>query len=64
MVREASKFQSDITLIKEDREANAKKLFALMSLAVKSDDKITVKIEGSDEETAASELEKFFKENL
>ncbi len=35
-----------------------------MGLAVKQDDKITVKIEGSDEDTAAAEMEKFFKENL
>lgn len=35
-----------------------------MGLAVKQDDKITVKIEGGDEETAAAQMEKFFKENL
>ena len=63
-MREASKYESEITIIKENKEASAKKLFGIMSLAVKQDDKITVKIEGSDEETAATEMEKFFKENL
>lgn len=64
LVKQSSRFQSEITVIKEGKEADAKKLFALMSLAVKCDDKITVKISGDDETTAKEELEKFFRENL
>ena len=35
-----------------------------MSLGVKKDNLVTVKIEGEDEETACSTLEAFFQENL
>ncbi len=64
LVREASRFQSDIKIIKEGQEADCKKLFALMSLGVKCDDKITIEINGEDEATASASLEKFFKDNL
>ncbi len=64
LVREAGKFSSDITIIKGGKEADCKKLFALMSLAVKCDDKVTVKIEGDDEEAAAATLKQFFEDNL
>ncbi len=64
LVKEASKFQSEIIMVKDDKEADCKKLFSVMSLAVKKDDKITVKITGSDEAGAAKELQQFFKDNL
>ena len=64
LVREAGKYSSEITIIKDGKEADAKKLFGVMGLAVKQDDKVTVRISGDDEETAAENLEKFFKENL
>ena len=40
------------------------KLLALMNLDVKCGDTVTVKITGSDEEKAASEIENLFKEIL
>lgn len=64
LVREASKFKSKITLEKEGKEADAKKLFSVMSLAAKCDDRITVKIEGEDEELAAEKIRSFFSENF
>ena len=64
LVKEASKFQSDITIIKEEKEADGKKLFGVMGLGIKRDDKIVVRISGADEEDAETALKKFFEENL
>lgn len=41
-----------------------KKLMMLMTLGVKCNEEVTVEISGEDEEKAAVEMEKFFKENL
>lgn len=64
LVKQAGTYQSEITIFKGDKNANCKKLFALMGLAVKQGDKITVKVEGTDEEQAAIEIEKFIQENF
>ena len=64
LVKEASKFQSDITIIKEEKEADGKKLFGVMGLGIKRDDKIAVRISGADEEDAETALKKFFEENI
>ncbi len=64
LVKTAEKFNSQITLVKETKEADAKKLFGVMGLGVKVDDKITVKIDGDDEENAKEALLSFFQENL
>ncbi len=64
LVKEAGKYSSAVTLIKDGKEADAKKLFGVMGLAVKCDDKVTINIEGEDEETALMGLQHFFKENL
>lgn len=64
LVKEAKKFGSTIMLKKEDKEADAKKLLAVMSLGVKKDMSVTVTVEGEDEEAAFEAMEKFFKEQL
>ncbi len=48
----------------DGREADAKKLLALMGLGIKQGDSVTVSIEGDDEEGAAAAIETFMKENL
>ena len=64
LVKEAKKFQSEITIEKEGKAVNAPRLMALMGLGVKKDDTVTVTVSGDDEEPAAAALEKFFQENL
>ena len=64
LVKTASDFKSQITLIKEEKQTDAKKLFGVMGLNVKVDDKVTVRIDGEDEEEAKETLLKFFGENL
>lgn len=63
-VKTASKFSSDVSLTKEGKKVSAKKIFGVMGLAVKQGQEITVTVEGSDEDTAAAQLEAFLKENL
>ena len=50
--------------IKDGKKVSAKKIFGVMGLAVKQGQEITVTVEGSDEDTAAAQLEAFLKENL
>ena len=63
-VKEAKKFASDVKIVKGEKSADAKKIFGLMSLGVKQGEEILVQIEGTDEDEAATGLEKFLKENL
>ena len=63
-VKEAKKFASEVKIVKGEKLADAKKIFGLMSLGVKQGEEILVQIEGTDEEEAATGLEKFLKENL
>ncbi|MCI8948034.1 MAG: HPr family phosphocarrier protein [Lachnospiraceae bacterium] len=46
------------------KSVDAKRIMAVMSLGVKQGNKIELSIEGTDEDTAATELEAFLKENL
>ena len=64
LVKKAKEFESEIIITKADKSANAKKLIALMGLAIKKGDKISVKISGDDEEKAVLEMEKILAEIL
>ena len=55
---------SKCTLSLDEKEAEITKLFAVMALAVKCGDTITIKVEGADEEQTAEEIRKFLEENL
>ena len=62
LVKEAAKYQSTITLEKDGKTGDAKRIFAVMGLAAKCGN--NVKVEGPDEDEAAKALEEFFKANL
>lgn len=64
LVKEAKKYNAAITIECNGKKADAKKLMAVMTLGAKKDTEVTVLIDGEEEETAAAELEQFFKENL
>lgn len=64
LVKETRKFESNITAKNGEKSADCKKLFSLMELMAKKGDIITLIIEGSDEQLAATELAKFLKNNL
>lgn len=56
LVEEANKFDSDVAIIKDDKEVSAKSIMGIMSLGVNQSTEITVKAEGSDEEDAVAAL--------
>ena len=64
LVKEASKYTAQITLNCNGKTGDAKKIFAVMGMGVKSGASVTVKADGPDEELAVLELEEFFKSNL
>ena len=64
LVKEAGKAQSRVTMKKGDKQADCKRIFAVMSLAVKQGDTVTIVTEGADETEASARLEAFMKENF
>ncbi len=64
LVKEASKFNSIIEILCGDKTADAKKIFSVMSLGIKQNDTVTVRIDGDDEAKAMPHMENFFKNNL
>lgn len=64
LVKEAAKYQSSVTIEKDGKSGDAKRIFAVMGLGVKCGQEITVKVDGPDEAEAAAAMEKFLKENL
>lgn len=64
LVKEAGKYQSKITIEKDGKSGDAKRIFAVMGLGVKCGQAITVKVEGDDEAEAAAAIEEFLKANL
>lgn len=52
LVKKAQQFASDITITKGEKTVDLKKLFALMSLAIKKDETVTITADGSDEAQA------------
>lgn len=64
LVKLAASFKSQITMSKEGKEVDAKKILGVMSLGVKKDHMVTVKANGEDEDESIEALSAFFKENL
>ena len=64
LAKKAKTYDAVITITKDGKSAEAKKLMALMSLGIKQGETVTVSVEGADEERIAAEMEEFFKANL
>ena len=65
LVKAAKALDSTITIEKEDgKSAVATKLMAVMGLAIKAGNTVTVTVEGGAEEANCAALEKFFADNL
>ncbi|WLV23950.1 HPr family phosphocarrier protein [Aciduricibacillus chroicocephali] len=58
-VQEATRFSSQINLLKDGRTINAKSIMGLMSLAMAKGEEITLQAEGADEEEALDVLVRF-----
>ena len=63
-VKEAAKFDSNITIAKDGKEVDAKRILGVMGLGVKSGQEIVLKTEGKDEDAAMDALCSFLQENM
>ena len=57
-VQAANKFDSDITVIKDDQEVNGKSIMGILMLAAEKDSIIIINATGKDTQEAVVELEK------
>ena len=64
LVKEADKFVSDVEISVGEKNADAKRLFSVMSLGVKKGDTITIRISGEDESAACDAIRDFFESTL
>ena len=64
LVKLAKTFTSAIKISCNGKEADAKRLIAVMSLGVKQGHTVSVCAEGADEETAIEQIGNFLKEKL
>lgn len=64
LVKEASKFKSSVTIEKDGKTGDAKRIFAVMALAAKCGNTVKITVDGEDEAEAAEAMESFFKANL
>lgn len=55
-VKKAKEFASEIVVVKDGTEANAKSSLRLMTLGAKKGDKVTIRAEGDDAEEAVDAL--------
>lgn len=64
LVKEIAKLPCKVTLSAKGKKADGKKLFAIMSLAAKCGDTLTVICDGENEQEAAGTIERFLNDNL
>lgn len=64
MAQEAAKFSSQIRLIIDEIEADAKSVLDILSLAAGKGKTVVLKAEGSDAEEAVFHLEHFFRDGF
>ena len=63
-VTAALKFQSDITVVKDDKSANGKSLISILALGVGYGDIVSIKALGEDEDVAVETLKELIKNKL
>ena len=64
LVKAASRFQSALTIKKGDKGGDLKRIFAVMGLAAKQGETVTITAEGADEAEAIEAIEACLKANL
>lgn len=63
-VKEASRFESNILVIKDGKEYNAKSIMGILSMGAGKDATITIQAEGVDEKEAVDSLVKLVNDNF
>ena len=64
LAKEAKKYESKITIYKDEKSAEVTRLMALMALGIKCGQEVRVTAEGADEEAAAEGIKAFLEANL
>ena len=64
LVKEAAKYTSKVTIQKGEKTGDAKRIFNVMSLSIKANEEVALRVEGEKEEEDAAALEAFIKENI
>lgn len=64
LVKEAAAFPCNVTIEKDGKAVDAKRILGLMGLGVKCGQEITIRTEGEQEDEAIEKLSAFLKENL
>ena len=63
-VKEAAACECNVTISKEGKEVDAKRILGVMGLGVKKGQEIVLKTDGADDDAAMEKLSAFLKENL
>lgn len=63
-VKQAAGFESKITIGKDGKDVDAKRILGVMGLGVKQGQEIVIKADGADEDAAIEALSAFLKENM
>lgn len=63
LAKKVSEGDSTVTIIKDGKAADTRRLMALMQLGIKPGDTITVRVEGGNEDKNAQELLNFLNDN-
>lgn len=61
LVKIAARFKSDVYLMRDGFQINAKSIIGVMSLAAEQNTKLLLRIDGEDEEEASEKISEFFK---
>lgn len=64
LVKAAKAFACGITLTKDGKSGDCKKIFGIMGLGVKKGNEVTLTFDGEDEDAAYEALSRFMQENL
>ena len=64
LAKQAKGYESKVTITKAGKSAEATRLMAVMALAVKQGEEVTVDVEGADEDKAVEEIKAFFEANF
>lgn len=64
LVKTVKGFQSAVTIEKDGKQVDCRKLLALMGLGVKKGHEVTFRFDGADEDAACEAVSAFMKENL
>ncbi|UFJ40568.1 HPr family phosphocarrier protein [Brevibacillus humidisoli] len=60
LVNRAKPYSSVITLVREGKRADAKSILGVMGLCVKAGERITIEVDGEDEQIAAESIKELF----